>query len=113
MKKRKVICQGDVTFIPIEYFDQNFINSFSKKKEGNVIAEGEVTGHFHCLVDGDAEIYISQEIKQSVNQMLIKIREKARIEHQEHEAFEINGDYIVTIQQEVDHFEKILRKVSD
>lgn len=110
---REIKSQGDLTFIPVEYFNKNYIDKFTQPKGNKVIAEGESTGHFHAIDEGEAEIFIPENIKGIVNEMLIKAKERALIEHQEHEAFEIYGDYIAVIQQEVDHFEKTLKRVVD
>lgn len=113
MEKRKVISQGDVNFIPVEYFPKEFVEQFTKEKKGNVLAEGEMTGHFHRVIGEDFKILTKAEIAQQVNMMLVRIGKEASIEHEEHESFPITGDYIAVIQQEIDPFEGILRTVAD
>lgn len=110
---RKIISQGDVVFIPIEQFPPEFVATFTKPKGNNVIAEGDVTGHAHRVNGGEFELLTQGEIKEAVSMMLIRIKEECLIEHEEHESFPIQGDYIAVIQQEIDPFEGIVRQVQD
>lgn len=102
--------QGDVIFLPAKSFKKKFLDKFQDKKKNLTLAEGETTGHAHRITKGKAEIYTLM-----AGLMLLKVMsEQAVISHEEHEDIVLPmGDWVVPIQQEVDHFEKTLRRVAD
>lgn len=114
---REIKSQGDLSFIPVEYFPKEYIQKFTEiKKEENgepskQLWHGE-SGNAHVVV-GNATIMTPNQIKGMINELLIKVREEALIDHEEHESFPIDGDYIVIRQQEVSHWDKTLRRVQD
>lgn len=110
---KPVICQGDVTFVPAEYFTKEFLDKFTKKKEDGVLAYGEVSGHSHRPINGKFDLMVMDHSDRSLDKMLLSMSAPTTITHEEHEEFDIYGNYIVVIQQEVDHFEKTLRRVAD
>ena len=79
-----------------------------KKLKHLVLAEGEVTGHSHKVVEGVAELYQDNRLK------MLRAKSKVKIGHEEHKPIEIPvGDWNVGKVQEQDHFEKIIREVED
>ncbi len=82
--------QGDVILIPA-----------SETVKGNklahlTLAEGEVTGHRHCITQGEAELY-----EQNGMLYLKVLSPTALLTHEEHQAIAIpKGDWIVRIQRE-------------
>lgn len=86
MKRR----QGDVLIVPCP------VPAGAKKLKHLVLAEGEVTGHKHQVVEGDADLFE----KDGVLYLSIK-SETAVIGHEEHEAQTLpKGDFKITIQRE-------------
>jgi len=78
------------------------------KKDNNVIAHGEATGHAHVMGEG-AEVLVDK----GLNHYVQVIREHAVLSHEEHALIEIPaGTYKVIIQREFDFMEGI-RKVRD
>jgi hypothetical protein len=81
---------GDVIIIPT-----------NDEIEGDVekhltLAEGEVTGHSHRIIDGDAALFKFN------NKMYLKVQSKiATLVHEEHKALQIpQGEYEIIIQQD-------------
>jgi len=80
-----------------------------KKLNHNILAEGEVTGHAHRLIEGDYQLYDDDKgiIHFSANN-------NTKIDHEEHGIKEINDDfYIVEREQEFDPFEEEIRRAQD
>lgn len=104
-----IYSQGDVNFLPAEAFKKKFLDQF-KEKKGVVLAEGETTGHAHRVTKGQVQMY-----QLIAGLMLLKVMsEQATISHEEHEDIVLPvGDWVVPIQQEIDHVEKTLRRVAD
>ena len=78
---------GDVVIIK-SIMPKNAID----KKHGT-LAEGEVTGHFHKIVNGDASVF------QFNNEMYLRVKSDiAKIDHPEHGLKDIaKGDYKIKI----------------
>lgn len=105
--------QGDVNFIPAGYFTKEFLLKFNKDKPDKVLAYGEVSGHSHRPINGKFKLLVMDMPEASLDKMLLSMSAPVTITHEEHEEFELEGDYVAVIQQEVDHFEKTLRRVAD
>ena len=69
----------------------------AKRLKHCVLAEGEITGHCHeILEDGAAELF-----QQRNNLFLRVVAKRATVVHQEHDAIKLpTGDYRVWIQRE-------------
>lgn len=102
--------QGDVNFIPAAVFSTEFLSTFGDKKADLVLAEGETTGHKHRVTKGQVELF---HLMAGV--MLLKvISDTAIISHEEHEDIILPmGEWVVPIQQEINHIEKTLQRVAD
>lgn len=73
-----------------------------------MLAEGEVTGHFHGIEEDESElIQIGEKI-------LLKLAKAATLRHQEHKPITLEpGLWEVGIVQEYDYFSKMVKKVVD
>lgn len=79
-----------------------------KRVKGNVLAEGEVTGHYHAATAGDAEVWDSGDGVE------LSAPNGSEIEHQEHRTISVPpGEYDRTIVREYDPFEEAAREVAD
>lgn len=99
------IQQGDVTLTKIDHLPENG-KTISRKR--CVLAEGEVTGHFHVVEDDEAELI------QMGEKMLLKLEKQAILTHNEHKPITLDaGIYEVGRINEYDYFSKMVRKVVD
>jgi hypothetical protein len=86
----KIYRQGDILFKKID----NLPTQLSKK-EDNVVAEGEETGHAHVLVNGAVFELLNSD------SLYIKSEQNTRITHQEHLPIKLEpGNYQVIRQRE-------------
>lgn len=81
-----------------------------KEKKDKVLAEGEVTGHSHRIISGDAVLLINPN-----GFMLLRVKsEQVELYHEEHESIMLPmGDWEIGIQREWDWFNEETRKVVD
>ena len=98
--------QGDVILKKITQLPEGNKKVISKGKM--VLAEGEVTGHFHGIEEDESElIQIGEKI-------LLKLAKTATLRHQEHKPITLEpGLWEVGIVQEYDYFSKMVKKVVD
>ena len=83
------IRQGDVILVPAQSVD-------GKKLSHLTLAEGEVTGHSHRIIEGKAELY-----EREGTLYLRVLSEQALLSHEEHKQIPIpQGDWMVRIQRE-------------
>ncbi|MFN6530098.1 hypothetical protein [Nostoc sp. ChiSLP03a] len=83
------IRQGDVILLPVQQVEGQKILHLT-------LAEGEVTGHKHQIIEGKAELY-----EKDSTLYLRVFSESALLAHEEHKAISIpQGDWIVRIQRE-------------
>ena len=82
--------QGDVILVPAT------VNISGVKLPHLTLAEGEVTGHRHQIVDGTAELYERDGI------LYLKVLSTtAKLSHEEHHAIDIpQGEWQIRIQRE-------------
>lgn len=106
--KQLQLQQGDVLIHRIKGLPDD-LKKVERKQRGLVLAEGETTGHAHCIVDNDVEMYERDGVI-----YLSVLGEKATLVHEEHQAIEIpNGTYEIGIVQEIDPFSEQVRQVVD
>ena len=103
--------QGDVCIfsavIPITGAGVN--RPVTKKVKGNVLREGESTGHAHAIEGTDFEI-----LKFGKRLFARILSGDCRVVHEEHKTIELPvGDYEVTPVIEYDHFREEARAVRD
>lgn len=80
--------------------------TMKKKVQGRVLAEGEVTGHYHALDHSD--------VFDTGSTRVFDVEESDTLTHQEHGPIEIPaGEYESGIVLEYDHFAEESREVVD
>jgi hypothetical protein len=88
-KDMQPIRQGDVILMPVQQFE-------GQKLPHLTLAEGEVTGHKHRIIDGQAELY-----EKDGTLYLCVLSSAAVLAHEEHKAISIpQGTWMVRIQRE-------------
>lgn len=80
------------------------------KTANAVLAEGEVTGHYHRIKGQDVEM----DTMQKDSTLLLKVNEMAKLTHEEHKPqLFIPSEYSVEIVNEHDPFTGAINKVQD
>lgn len=80
-----------------------------KKLDKPVLAEGEVTGHTHTLLDNNVDVY---EHNNGLREFTLE--QDTILTHEEHNKISIpKGNWISGIVQEYDHFAEEARNVAD
>ena len=80
-----------------------------KKLEKPYLAEGEVTGHFHELEEGKADVW---ELEDGSKEFTVK--EQTKLTHAEHNVHTIKpGKYVSDIVVEYDPFTDEVRRIAD
>ncbi|MEG4483975.1 hypothetical protein [Microcoleus sp. D2_18a_B4] len=88
-KPMQPIRQGDVILTPVPKIE-------GEKKPHLTLAEGEVTGHCHQIIQGQAELY-----EKDGTLYLRVLSPTALLSHEEHHAIAIpEGNWMVRIQRE-------------
>ena len=106
MKKIQTAQQGDVLLRRITKLPEGERKVIAKGKL--VLAEGEVTGHYHGIEESESELI---EIG---GKMLLDLKGPATLTHQEHGHIKLDkGLYEVGRVQEYDYYSKMVRKVVD
>lgn len=78
----------------------------AKKRNTNIILDGEVTGHAHRLIGG--------AILDVAEQAYLSVPQTATVVHEEHNTITLPaGDYVVTRQREFNPYERSIRNVAD
>jgi len=111
-KNEEVKRQGELLFIPVTDMPE-----WAKKKMllrpnlGNVIREGEVTGHKHEIVGGGVLVekgtldYVfenGESYHLPEGQMFLTTDNEVVVKHPEHKDLKLKGNFIVRIQREYD-----------
>lgn len=98
--------QGDVLLRKIDTLPKGDVKVISKGKM--VLAEGEVTGHYHGIEESESElIQIGEKI-------LLNLKNTATLTHQEHHNITLEpGIWEVGKVQEFDYFSMMQRPVVD
>ena len=82
------------------------VNS-TPKLSGNVLAEGETTGHMHRLI-GDVQLYGKNEVE------YFELKSDATLVHEEHDTIHIpKGMFKVVYEREYSPIEEATRRVVD
>jgi len=106
MTKKGYFQHGDVL---IKITDE--IPADAKPVDGNVLQEGEHTGHAHRM-QGNLQDYQIFETKSK--QKFLRLVKTVSLLHEEHHEIKIPpGDYKIDIVKEYDPFEKEIRRVQD
>jgi len=111
----KVWRQGDVIIKLVD----DYSSEFKHEKQDMILAHGEVTGHAHRIIKGDAKLYADRAVTEALrnenfNRLILEITKDAELFHEEHESIMLPpGKYEITIQNEFDWFTQEIRKVAD
>ncbi|MHA1255173.1 MAG: hypothetical protein ACTSPS_06180, partial [Promethearchaeota archaeon] len=101
-QKKKIYRQGDILFKKIDTLPKSIT-----EKLDNVVAEGEVTGHAHLLMNGALFEVINSE------DLIIQAGENTKLIHNEHLPIKLEqGNYRVIRQREFLE-EGIVHRVTD
>lgn len=104
---------GDVVLKKIDEIPKD-----AKKKEDNILAKGELTGHAHTIQHSKAELYEKDGI------LYLKNKKPIEIKHQQHKSTFTNleteleeklppGEWIIDFPIEYNHFEEEAKRVLD
>jgi F420-0:gamma-glutamyl ligase len=100
------IQQGDVLLSRITILPEGEQKVVAKQKL--VLAEGEVTGHYHGIEESEAELI------QIGNKMILSLENEATLTHQEHGHISVPaGLWEIGRVQEYDWFNQVQRDVKD
>ncbi|MHA1250068.1 MAG: hypothetical protein ACTSRP_08780 [Candidatus Helarchaeota archaeon] len=78
--------QGDLLFKRIKIIPKK-----AKEKDDNIILEGELTGHAHCILSGT--------VLTLDNNIYVKAEKNARVIHNEHRTIELPEGFYKVIRQ--------------
>lgn len=99
--------QGDIFFEQLPAVPAGFKYDPTSQKDRIVLAEGEVTGHFHEIVDDATEVVLlTPEDKAAVDDLILHVRapEGAIVTHPEHGPITLpQGIWKVGRQREYEH----------
>ena len=102
----KTAQQGDVVLRKLDKIPEGEKKLISKKTL--VLAEGEVTGHFHGICENDSELF------KIGDQVILNLAANAVLTHQEHMHIELeSGIWEVGKVNEYDYFSKMKAPVID
>ena len=106
--KQNQIQQGDVTLERVESIPSK-AKPKAATKRGYVLAEGEHTGHAHCIEKtSKAEFYEVDGV------LYVKAKEPVELTHEEHKTITVpKGNWKIGIVREFDHFAQMERQVKD
>jgi len=108
-KLKQTAQQGDVILKRIDEIPTGDRIRINKNNRGEmVLAEGEVTGHYHGILEKDSELFNIN------NKVYMDLKETATLTHQEHHHITLDpGIWEIGRVQEYDYFSKMVRKVTD
>jgi len=102
----KTAQQGDVILKKADVLPNGEKKLISTKKM--VLAEGEVTGHYHGIEEANSELF------QIGNKVFLSLNDTATVTHQEHGPITLDkGVWEVGRVKEYDYFSEMVREVAD
>jgi hypothetical protein len=105
----KLYQQGDVLVFKEDKIPES-ATPLKSDGRGIVLAEGEVTGHYHAITELDR----CESFKDSVGNTWLDVKSPVKIKHQEHKQVTLpKGKYRIGIVREVDPFAEEIHKVKD
>jgi len=103
-KYRKLFQQGDVLVYKVDELPKNL-----NKAQNKVLAEGEVTGHCHQIIDDNTDVFVDDN-----GNIFLETKADSVLKHDTHHPITLPpGKYEVKIVREYDPFEDASRKVRD
>jgi hypothetical protein len=116
-KKNKLVQlqQGDVTLEQLKSLPDGLTFNKVEDQRGIVLAEGEVTGHYHGIADSNAQLLEAVDSSGTKRRFLCNNSDKTiSLTHQEHKPIVIDpGIYEVGLVNEYDYLSQMVRKVQD
>ena len=92
--------QGDILIFPVAEIPTNIVPVERDKQGRLVLAEGEVTGHFHCILDDPATLFRQADVDEMADRFL-SVEAEAALTHDEHATITLPpGQYRVRRQRE-------------
>lgn len=105
--------QGDVLIKPLASLPSKQFKSVAPVRGSLVLAEGEVTGHFHGIEFDPSNVALLEDIDTKALYLEV-FGDTATVKHQEHGPVTVEkGVYEIGIVQEYDHFAEAARRVQD
>jgi len=99
--------QGDIFFEKIDSIPKGFRYSPTKTAYGRIVlAEGEITGHFHALEEDKETVVLTADDNAAIEEMILHVRnpEGVTVTHPEHGPITLEpGLWKVTRQREYEH----------
>lgn len=105
--------QGDVLIIPVAELPEG-TKRMRRGKRGVVLAEGEVTGHAHAILDRGASLYelVTADDVDEMRRRFLLVEQEVAVTHEEHGTVTLPpGSYEIRIQREYSPEE--IRQVQD
>jgi hypothetical protein len=107
------IRQGDVLLTPVQKLPKGLKKVNRDTRNRLVIAEGEATGHAHCILDGLANLFVPEDLQELSDRYLV-VEEECEIVHDEHSALTIEpGIYKLPAQREYTSADMAPLRVAD
>ena len=104
-----MIVQGDVFLVTCSKIPAG-AKKVRKSARGYILAEGEATGHAHCI----AEPSVGIEMYESEGILYLKTNKQVQVKHEEHKPITVApGTWKVGRVKEYDAFEEEARNVRD
>ena len=101
--------QGDVLGLPVKAVPAGC--KTIKDKRGVVLAEGEISGHYHAIEDADVALFEHADGRRFV---VNSSKRTVTLTHQEHRPIAVApGAYQIGIVREKDWFQDMVRSVVD
>ena len=92
--------QGDILIFPVAEIPTNIVPVERDKQGRLVLAEGEVTGHFHCILDDPATLFRQADVDEMADRFL-SVEAEVALTHDEHATITLPpGQYRVRRQRE-------------
>ena len=79
--------QGDILIFPANELPDNLVK-VQRTKRGIVLAEGEATGHAHCILNRDVELFRQADMDEMADRFL-RVESEAQLVHDEHDTLTI------------------------
>ena len=79
--------QGDIFFKPLSAVPKGYVYDADLSKRGRIVlAEGEVTGHFHAIEEDKDTVVLSPTDKKAIDELILDVRnpEGVTVAHPEH-----------------------------
>lgn len=93
------IRQGDIILFPAKQLPDGLVK-VRRTRRGVVLAEGEVTGHAHCILDRDCDLFRQVDVDEMADRFL-RVESDVALMHDEHDTLTIpKGDWVVRHQRE-------------